>query len=426
VIVLPHHGGGEPDAFSRITCAAIHRACRGQPPRIVVAVEDPEATHEFAGLGVATIFYPGFLRAALLAHACLDLAAFRVLLGLVRGRLRVQTWPVPPTLRAGTFRDACLAVEVDPAGNSSRCSGCSRGPRTRRRWSSTPARRARSPTRSACSCSRDRTHETCPEGSCARRGWCALAAGPCRAAEAPLRFGSGSKGGNFALLGQALQAELEGGDAAVRLVSEETKGSCENIRRLLEGTLDLALVQYDVAAEAFRASETDLPAGQEDAFGGWMCKISPQLAHGAELRVIAAVSDSAVHMLVRRPVRLDDFAAIGDRGVYIGKDGSGSFETAKVILGAGGRAIDGINLFGGSADESLLAMGRGEVLMMLRTTDPGHPDITKVLDSGLAALGPLPEDVLNRLLDGYPYYRVCPIEPRTTRASSSTACRRCA
>jgi hypothetical protein len=118
VIVLPHHGGGEPDAFSRITCTAIHRACRGQPPRILVAVEDPEATHEFVGLGVATIFYPGFLRAALLAHACLDLAAFRVLLGLVRGRLRVQTWPVPPALRKGTFRDACLEVEVDAAGEA--------------------------------------------------------------------------------------------------------------------------------------------------------------------------------------------------------------------------------------------------------------------------------------------------------------------
>lgn len=116
VIVLPHHGGGEPDAFSRITCAAIHRACGAKPPRIVVAVEDPEATHEFAGLGVATIFYPGFLRAALLAHACLDLAAFRVLLGLVRGRLRIQTWPVPASLRAGTFRDACFEIEVDAAG----------------------------------------------------------------------------------------------------------------------------------------------------------------------------------------------------------------------------------------------------------------------------------------------------------------------
>jgi hypothetical protein len=116
VIVLPHHGRGETDAFSRLTCTAIHRACGGEPPRILVAVEDPEATHEFAGLGVATIFYPGFLRAALLAHACLDLAAFRLLLALVRGKLRVQTWPVPPALRARSFRDACLEVEADPDG----------------------------------------------------------------------------------------------------------------------------------------------------------------------------------------------------------------------------------------------------------------------------------------------------------------------
>lgn len=239
-----------------------------------------------------------------------------------------------------------------------------------------------------------------------------LASPTVQAAEGEWRFGSGSAGGNFAQLGQALADGVADGGSSVRLANEVTKGSCENIRRLLEGSLDFALVQYDVAAEAYRASEADAPAGQEDAFGGWMCKISPNMAHGAELRVVAAFSDSAVHMLVRRPMRLDDFGAIEDRGLYIGKDGSGSFETAKVILGAGGLAADQLNLFTGSADDSLLAMGRGEVIMMLRTIDPGHVDITRVLDSGLAALGPLPEDVLNRLIDGYPYYRVCPIEPR--------------
>ena len=116
VIVLPHRGRGETDAFSRLTCAAIHRACHGQPPRIIVAVEDPEATHEFAGLGVATIFYPGFLRAALLAHACLDLGVLRFMLALLRGGLRVQSWPLPAELRGKSFRDACLAVETDPEG----------------------------------------------------------------------------------------------------------------------------------------------------------------------------------------------------------------------------------------------------------------------------------------------------------------------
>ncbi len=118
IIVLPQRGRGETDAFSRLACSAIHRACAGQPPRILVAVEDPEATHEFAGLGVSTIFYPGFLRAALLAHGCLDLAVFRFMLALLHGGLRVQTWPVPAELRDKSFRDACLAIETDPEGRS--------------------------------------------------------------------------------------------------------------------------------------------------------------------------------------------------------------------------------------------------------------------------------------------------------------------
>ncbi len=233
------------------------------------------------------------------------------------------------------------------------------------------------------------------------------------AASAPIRLGTGSKGGDNDLLGHALAAELKAAGATNELAVESTKGSCENIRRLLEGTLDFGLVQYDVAAEAFRASQTALPAaGTEDQFGGWMCKIGPELAHQAELRLVAAVSDSAVHMLVRRPVRIDAIAQLDHQPIYIGKDGSGSFETARVILGAGGRSSEQLDLFKGSADEALQAMGRGQLLAMLRTTGRGHADVRDVLDSGLAALNPLPEDVLNRLIDGYPYYRVCPIEPR--------------
>lgn len=115
-IVLPLRGHGETDAYSRLVCTAIHRACAGAPPHVVVAVEDPEATHEFEGLGVATIFYPGFLRAALLAHACVDLGTFRFLLALLGGRLKIETWPVPERLRDGLFRDACLELMEDAEG----------------------------------------------------------------------------------------------------------------------------------------------------------------------------------------------------------------------------------------------------------------------------------------------------------------------
>lgn len=238
-----------------------------------------------------------------------------------------------------------------------------------------------------------------------------LAAGEARAGEPlALRFGGGSKGGGYDALATALAGEVGRADPRVRLAVEVTKGSCENIRRLLAGELDAALVQYDVAAEAYTAGESAAHGGASD---GWMCRISAEQAARAELRLVAAVTDAAVHVLVRRPVRLDDFAALQQEPIFIGKDGSGSFETAKVILGAAGLTAERLTLFSGGADEALAAMGRRELLAMIRTTERGHKEIREALASGRANLNPLPEDVLDRLIDGYPYYRICPIEPAT-------------
>lgn len=117
VIVLPDDHVEEPDAASRLTCAAVVRACGPHPvPNILVEVEDPEAAYEFAGLHVATVFYPGYLRAALLAHACVDLGVFQFVYGLLLGRYRVRLRPVPPSLRDGTFFDVARQLELDDDG----------------------------------------------------------------------------------------------------------------------------------------------------------------------------------------------------------------------------------------------------------------------------------------------------------------------
>lgn len=232
---------------------------------------------------------------------------------------------------------------------------------------------------------------------------------------APLRFGAGAKGGGFALLGEDLARAAEAARPPLRLEVAHTKGSCDNIRGLLRGELDVALVQYDVAAEAYNAGHSDVGLSDEGApaTGGWMCALTAEDARRADLQLISALSDGAVHMLVRRPVRLDSFDAIGDRPIYLGKRGSGSYETAKVLVGAAGYTVDDLNLFAGSSDDALTALREQRLLMMLRTTERGDPDIAAVVASGLATVNPLPEDVLDRLIDGYPYYRICPIEPRT-------------
>ncbi|HEY8379809.1 MAG TPA: hypothetical protein VIK91_25135, partial [Nannocystis sp.] len=71
-----------------------------------------------------------------------------------------------------------------------------------------------------------------------------IATGMARADEPNvIRFGGGSKGGGFDLLANAL-AEVVAREGRVRVEPQVTKGSCDNIHRLLAGELDAALVQY--------------------------------------------------------------------------------------------------------------------------------------------------------------------------------------
>lgn len=239
------------------------------------------------------------------------------------------------------------------------------------------------------------------------------------AAEPPtMRWGAGSKSGGFTKLSNAIAEGLEHTGDRLRLDIEHTNGSCDNIHKLLQGQLEFALVQYDVAAEAFKAGRA-FEAGTDDeddddddspASAGFMCKVTAKDAQGVQLRLVAALSDGAVHVLVRRPLRLDSFADLAKHRVYLGNVGSGSFETAKVIVGAAGLTIDELDRFEGGSSASFKALRNEELLVMLRTTEAGDSNIAKVVGTGIATVNALPDDVLNRLIDGYPYYRVCQIE----------------
>lgn len=240
------------------------------------------------------------------------------------------------------------------------------------------------------------------------------------AAEPPTyRWGAGSKSGGFTKISNGIAEGLAQTGDDIRIAIEHTSGSCDNIHKLLQGELDFALVQYDVAAEAFQAGraydvavpdEGDEAPADSDSGGGFMCRISAADARGAELRLVSALTDGAIHVLVRRPLRLDSFVDLGRHSVHIGKVGSGSFETAKVIVGAAGLTVEELHRMDSGAGEAFKAMRAGELLVMLSTTEPGDAEIAKAVATGVATVNPLPEDVLDRLIDGYPYYRVCQIE----------------
>jgi Trk K+ transport system NAD-binding subunit len=127
VIVLPRPDSDEPDSISRLTCAALRRACGDRlGPNVLVEIEDPEAAFEFVGLGVATVFYPGHLRAALLGQACIDLGVFQFVVGLLRGRHHVRSVAIPADLRDRSFADAALELEADERGRAMTVIGIAR------------------------------------------------------------------------------------------------------------------------------------------------------------------------------------------------------------------------------------------------------------------------------------------------------------
>jgi TRAP-type uncharacterized transport system substrate-binding protein len=238
-----------------------------------------------------------------------------------------------------------------------------------------------------------------------------LGSAPARAAE-PILFGTGSKGGGFATTGEAIAGAMEQSGVDLRIDVEHTKGSCDNVRKLARGEVHAALVQYDVAAEAFAAAAAGAAAEPGEAAGksGWMCELTAAELEGVELQLVAAINDSAVHVIVRRPVRLEEFGSVGHRPIFVGQRGSGSMETSKVILGAAGLTLDDVNSLDIKNKEALAAMQNGELLLMFSTTEVGDSAIAGLLASGMAGLNALPHSVIERLIDGFPYYRICQID----------------
>ncbi|PRQ03364.1 hypothetical protein ENSA5_16720 [Enhygromyxa salina] len=235
-----------------------------------------------------------------------------------------------------------------------------------------------------------------------------------------VRFGASSKTGSFTRTANALALALDEIDAEMDFEVRHTGGSCDNVRKLARGEVDAALVQYAVAAEAWTAAAAareqaaaGAAATELEGESGWMCGLETAELEGVELQLVAAIDDSAVHLIVRRPVRLDDFGELGERPIFVGQQGSGSMETSKVILGAAGLTLDDVNSLDISNKASMEAMERGELLMMLRTTKIGDAKISSLVSTGVAGLNALPSSMIERLIDGFPYYRVCQIDAQS-------------
>ncbi|SNB69821.1 hypothetical protein SAMN07250955_10758 [Arboricoccus pini] len=146
-----------------------------------------------------------------------------------------------------------------------------------------------------------------------------------------VRIGTARGGGSYAQLGKAMVAALSSPPGAACdtasscglpgaiVTAQPSAGSRANVKALVDSGIEFALCQADVAT--------------------WLAKGEGPLRTGANvdsLRVVAALGDEAVHLLVRADAGIGAIGDLRGKRVALGEEGSGTRVDADFVLGAFG------------------------------------------------------------------------------------------
>lgn len=164
---------------------------------------------------------------------------------------------------------------------------------------------------------------------------CFLAGSAATALDEDIRFfriGTGGTGGTYFPIGSLIASVISkppgsrdcdvGGSCGVPGViasAVSTQGSVENVRAIAAGTLDMALIQADVAYYAYFG---------ENAFAD-----EPPMS---ELRTVANLYPELVHLVARPEAEIRSVADLRGKRVSLGEEASGTRVVARVILDAYG------------------------------------------------------------------------------------------
>jgi uncharacterized protein len=199
-------------------------------------------------------------------------------------------------------------------------------------------------------------------------------------------LGTATPGGGFPVYGQAVADTINEVDPTLEVQPRNTKGSTENVPRLESGSLDLALVQGEVAHEAL--------AGIGRA--------------PADLRVLAAMYSTPGMFVVRADSPYRSIEDLKGRPVAFGARGSGLIILARYVL-------DGLGLDRDRDFQAVLldAAGDGPAMVMdgraaaLWGGGLGWPGFTAVARGSAGARFLVPDlDGIQRIQRKHPFLKL--------------------
>jgi TRAP transporter TAXI family solute receptor len=195
----------------------------------------------------------------------------------------------------------------------------------------------------------------------------------------------GPPGGAYAGVAEVIARSLSGRDHGVAAVA--TEGSLDNLARLRTGSVDLALVQSDLAALAH--SGQGAFAGQRPMTG---------------LRALASLFPEALHLVVRADAGIGHVRDLAGKRVDIGLPGSGTRVHARAVLSTAGLTANDLT----EAREeglaaALKALEAGRLDAFFTTVNAPAPQIQRLAAKGRIRLLSLDEATVAALRREEPY-----------------------
>ena len=205
----------------------------------------------------------------------------------------------------------------------------------------------------------------------------------------------------FNRLGRELATAFAKQMADVQFAAVETPGSVRNIELLERGEADLALSLADVA------------------YLGYHGELPPKSRPASEVRGIAVLHHSRVHVLARAGSAIRSIADLKGRTIAIGPPGSGTAETSQLLLAAFGLPRSAVALRSLPFADVTAALTRGEVEASIIVAGDPVDAVSRATAAGARLLDIIGPKAL-ALRTQYRFLRVDVIPPKTYRGQDST------
>lgn len=202
-----------------------------------------------------------------------------------------------------------------------------------------------------------------------------------------LSIGTAPPGGAFFVVGGALAEVLNGhsGEESWRFTAEATKGSKENIRRLIGGEIDLALSNAAITYFAVRGE------------AGWR--------EPAEVRAVMTLAPNVGMFLAPSDSEIRGLADLAGKRVVVGPAGAGFEEFLGPILSGHGVEFGDFRPLNATQAGAVGMLADGSVDAVFLGGVVPTASITQATSSQNVVFVPYDEAVMDRLVEAYPFYR---------------------